>query len=177
MNVRSFKMSYAYVFGALFLITSCNLLSAQEKDDDIFELRLDTKSKTSAQKKVNLDISRDKFYNLKDNLRSTLYFNKGNTVKKYGNKKPVRLKIEDLSQISNWDLTNEDTDQVTFLSLTINNQNDINYLSSLVSNVNLSELEYIMINCNFKCKASQLEYQLKNLNSKIRVFYTVLNPS
>lgn len=156
----------------IFLFTTHYAIS---QEYNIYELgKTQTSGKSSNIKHGKSD--RIEFYDLALKLHPTHYIEKNNVKTKYKTEAPVKLTIEDAQSLEYLQNNSAEYSNIELLIISIQNRSEFNRSIDLSNNKDLKKLKYVYLKCNDTCLETDLINFVK-VDNKVRIFYTIENPS
>jgi len=177
--------SMKYLIVGFFALLSANQFFAQnasvyelfEQDfQNTSQVSSKSVSKSTTYSKSSLDV-REGFFNLKRDLKPTIYVTNNKITKVSGNSTPLILKYENSYSLEIINKNSSLIKNVELLTIKLKNQEDLVNRLDFSTVTDFNNLKYIYIQCNFKCTASQLSSFILNVDPRVTIFYMINNPS
>lgn len=171
------KTTPSFFFLFLFLsilFLSSNQVAAQEYD--IYELEKENPAVSKSAEKVDKSKNRTEFYNLYQNLHTTIYVSNNKVDKVYGKGDIKRITLSDSNSFAFLKTDDYQFKEVKLITVKLKSKNNLNQVLDLRDKPHFVKLKFIFLKCYFKYTDEDIQNFIK-VNPNVRVFHISANPS
>ncbi|NJX15442.1 hypothetical protein [Tamlana crocina] len=166
-------------FFFLFLFLSILFLSSNQvaaQDYDIYELQKENPSVSKSAGKVDKSKNRTEFYDLYQNLHTTIYVSNNKIDKVYGEGDIKRITLSDNNSFAFLNTDNDQFKEVKLITVKLKSKNDLNQVLDLSDSPHFVKLKYVFLKCYFEYTDEDIQNFIK-VTPNVRVFHISANPS